>query len=165
VTQVLAVYHVTGVNPVPWKAASPGRGARDQKARGFSDEALTTYKKALKEEVVLQNSHLKMIATGMPVTIEFFFHRQLDQPNSKEADATNLQKSTEDALQGILYGNDKHNRDVRSVIVGQSADEFPHILIVVKPFDPAIARSEEALYPRPVYTIKSNINETGEDLF
>jgi len=62
----------------------------------------------------------------------FYFWKQLDSYETEsgrrhqrhEADATNLQKATEDALQGVLIDNDRHVRKVGSTIVEQG----PHVV-------------------------------------
>jgi len=46
-----------------------------------------------------------------------------------QVDATNIQKGLEDALQGVLFGNDRSVRDVRTVVVEQHADVTPRIAI------------------------------------
>ena len=50
------------------------------------------------------------------------------------ADSTNLQKSTEDALQGLLYGNDRETRYVSSEIVDQGPDVHPCIVVHLEPW-------------------------------
>lgn len=161
-------YHVTGLNPVPWKATRYGAAAKVGKVGLAGDENLMVYKRALKEEIVLQNAHLVQVPKGVPVRVVIFIHRRLevwDGGHNMWADATNLQKSTEDALNKILWTDDKNNRSVRTEVVEQDADVEPHILIVISPWDPAVVRSEEAKYPRPIYTRKSNINPEDMELF
>lgn len=46
-----------------------------------------------------------------------------------QVDATNIQKGLEDALQGVLFGNDRDVRDVRTVVVEQSENTTPGIAI------------------------------------
>lgn len=164
------IYHITGINPEPWTASQAARGKTH--ISFYKQAKLVAYQQAIKEELPLQNGHIFQYPKDTPIRIEFFLYRQLDGDDEKKqranwADATNLQKSTEDALQGILYDNDKRNRDVRTVVVEQTPETEPHITIIVWIFDPAIARTEVAKYPRPIYntTHKSNVQASGPELF
>jgi hypothetical protein len=77
--------------------------------------------------------------------LELYFWRQVntyDDDGRRRvggyADATNLQKATEDALEGRLYANDRQVVQVRSTVVGQGAAVEPRILIGLwnpKPLD------------------------------
>jgi Holliday junction resolvase RusA-like endonuclease len=51
-----------------------------------------------------------------------------------EADVTNLQKATEDALQGVLFANDRDVRAVHSYLLEQGADVEPGIVIGLEPY-------------------------------
>lgn len=56
-----------------------------------------------------------------------------------QVDATNIQKGLEDALQGVLFGNDRDVRDIRTVVVEQGVDVTPGIAICARNwygFDP-----------------------------
>jgi hypothetical protein len=76
--------------------------------------------------------------------VKFWFWRRRDEyktPQARthrkhEADATNLQKATEDALQGILYKNDKDNRHVESFVVEQGPNVEPMIAIAIRQISP-----------------------------
>lgn len=71
------------------------------------------------------------------IKLTFYFFRQqakyLDTNDKvrqrNQADATNMQKGLEDALQGILFDNDKSVSDIRSVIVSQGPYVEPCIII------------------------------------
>src|SRR5258708_2084247 len=110
-------YLLEGVNPEPWMASegSVGRGKGRQFVRFHKPDQLRNYQEAVKAEMPRQNPH----AVERPGDIEvmFFFWRQLSQfelhedtkrRRSHVADATNLQKALEDALQGVLYKNDRN---------------------------------------------------------
>jgi len=119
-------YQITGINPEPWTPALiPRRGAP---VKGGKLEA---YQAAIKEELPLQNGHLTQHEGDLMCW--FFVYRS--SAFGKQADATNIQKATEDALQDILFGNDRYNRDVRCVILEQSPTTDPHIYIMIAPFD------------------------------
>lgn len=57
------------------------------------------------------------------------YEGQTRRVTKSQVDATNIQKGLEDALQGTLFGNDRDVRDVRTVVVEQSADTVPRIVI------------------------------------
>jgi len=125
----MITYWVTGINPEPWAIGSPYR--RGSKGLGISPNGkLKAYQEALREEFPLQNAHHQMHEGDLQVT--FYFWRSSSHGNI--ADATNLMKATEDGLQKILYANDRSNRDVRSIIMEQTPETSPHILIEVDQF-------------------------------
>jgi Holliday junction resolvase RusA-like endonuclease len=126
-----ATYWVTGINPEPWAVGTPYR--KGSKGMGISPNGkLVAYQEALADEFTQQNAHGK--AWTGDLKIKFLFWRSSAHGNV--ADATNLQKATEDALQGVLYSNDRANREVGSVIMAQAPEVSPHILIIVQRFDP-----------------------------
>ena len=135
-------YVVTGINPEPWRTVGvPRRGTP------VKDGKLVAYQLALKEDLPLQNGHVRMFDGNLKVT--FFFWRS--SAHGKPADTTNLQKATEDALQEILYTNDKSNRHVESVLCEQEPTTLPHIVIRIAEFDPSVipvVRHEEAYTER-----------------
>lgn len=137
-------YHITGINPEPWVSPEATVGRKGGKAfvQFYSSDGLKAYQEAVKEEIAQQNGHL-MKYEG-PLVVEFFFWRNTDNGEvddrkmvRNEADATNMQKACEDALQGVLYDNDKRNRIVSSYIVDVGPTVQPHIAIRIEPFDPA----------------------------
>lgn len=77
-----------------------------------------------------------------PLKLTFYFWRdraEYTTPNQRQhrkhqADATNLQKATEDALQGVLFENDKDVQDVRTVIVEQGPGVMPRIIVKIEPY-------------------------------
>jgi Holliday junction resolvase RusA-like endonuclease len=119
-------YQISGINPEPWTPALIPR--RGQPVKGGKLEA---YQAAIKEELPLQNAHF--IQHEGDLSCWFFVYRS--SAHGKQADATNIQKATEDALQGVLFGNDRYNRDVRCVIMEQSPTTNPHLYIRIGDFD------------------------------
>jgi Holliday junction resolvase RusA-like endonuclease len=139
------IWRVIDVNPEPW-VAPPFTVARNRSsgkafAKAGKNSQLAAFQDAVRE--ALESS--KEIVTG-EIVLRFFFWRRLDQykgvrrtVTKNQVDATNLQKATEDALQGIFFGNDRNVRDVRSVIVEQGQDVIPRIVLNIQPwvdFDP-----------------------------
>jgi Holliday junction resolvase RusA-like endonuclease len=134
-------YWVWGVNPEPWRA--PGFTHRGRAIVPVKDGKTEAYQEALAEEVVSQNPDLTMHEGEL--IVEFYFWRSTAY--NMPADATNCQKATEDALQGVLYVNDKSNRRVSSMICEQSPETFPAIIIRISKWNPRVV---PVLPERPV---------------
>lgn len=77
------------------------------------------------------------------VEVQLFIWRQIETMKvsgkrdriGKPADATNIQKATEDAIQGILIENDKNVRLISTHVVEQSSTVTPCIVLRVKPYE------------------------------
>jgi hypothetical protein len=119
-------YHLP-LNPEPWAigAISGNRIA--------PNPGLVTYQNAVREELDGE----PMLPKEMRKLTFYFFRRidkyinTADRVQSRNAvDATNLQKGLEDALQGVLFENDREVRDIRSVIVQQGHDVDPAFVII-----------------------------------
>lgn len=117
------------VNPRPWTTPPYSISRANGKFRVFAgrDEAGHNFKEAVREELL--NQYAEML--DPPYRLEFWFWRCLD-PKSKEADATNMQKLCEDALQDIVITNDRFVRSVKSNIMEQSETTPGMILIEVE---------------------------------
>jgi hypothetical protein len=127
-----------GLNPEPWKAPDVFRG------RGVKNADLRAYQMAVQELLGSEFSRCGMNAPAFPkgqnLDVCFWFWRHLASYKTKtgrnsmarRADATNMQKSTEDALQGILFDNDRDNRSVCSHWVEQGPDVEPAVLISIR---------------------------------
>ena len=132
------------LNPEPWEIgqASVGRRGGKYYANIGRSEQLYSYQEAVREcfgEPDMMEGYLKLT---------FFFWRRLDTyryekertARKHEADATNLQKALEDALQGYLFNNDKDNHDIRSIIVVQDEATEPAIIVKAEQFDTSVYR-------------------------
>lgn len=133
-------WYVLQLQAVPWRVGpvTVGRG----KNKGLygkvgRDQELHNFQEAVRDELLRQDP--LMIIDGK-VRLTILFWRKIEQyktaksraVRNQEADATNLLKATEDALQGILFGNDKDNVDVRSIIVEQNEDAEAKIVLRVE---------------------------------
>lgn len=126
-----AEWFAAWVNPTPWTAPKWGRG------RPYKDKELDAYQKALKDEFATNYPDLEPF-TGA-IALEFYFWRRLDSYQStrrrqrrNRADATNLQKATEDALQGVLFANDRDVLHVESFLMAQDDDVEGRVVVRVK---------------------------------
>lgn len=133
-------YIFDGINPEPWEAPQASTGRRGKKifTSMHSTAKQRNYQEAIKEmadDLLLEQPFF----INPPYDVRFFFWRDTTG-GAMVADATNLQKSTEDALQGKFYSNDRYNPAVSSVIIDQGAHVLPAVLVVIGQFD---ARSYE----------------------
>ena len=130
-------WFVLDVNPEPWAVGPVGYARRSGKMSAYvgRNAQLEAFKEAVRE--ALGDGHEKIVGR---VALQFFFWRnradyktpQARTHRKHEADVTNLQKSTEDALQGILFENDKDTNDIRSVLVEQGPDVPGRIVLSIE---------------------------------
>jgi Holliday junction resolvase RusA-like endonuclease len=131
-------WFVLDLNPEPW-AIGPLSVGRAKGGKMFPSVGRNTqlwhYQQAIKE------------ALGAPdiffegkIELRFYFWRRRDEYNTPqarthrkhEADLTNLQKATEDALQGILFKNDKDVSVIHSWMVQQGPDVEGCVIIAIR---------------------------------
>jgi hypothetical protein len=120
-------WYLIHLNPEPWAIGTAH-------AKGISpNPGLVSYQHAVKGELEGE----AMLPPAMR-RLTFYFRRKVDKyldaadhrRSRNAADATNLQKGLEDALQGVLFENDREIRDIRSVIVQQGTQvDHPFIII------------------------------------
>jgi Holliday junction resolvase RusA-like endonuclease len=126
-------YHVE-INPEPWAVGPVGTRRLNGKMSAYvgRNQQLAAYQEAVREE--LGDGH-EMIEGRVRIVFLFWRNRaeyetvQARTHRKHEADVTNLQKATEDALQGVLFKNDKNVNDIHSVMVEQGPDVRGMILI------------------------------------
>lgn len=133
-------YITIPLNPEPWAVGTLGIAYKGRKPYPTMapNPQLVSFKEAIKEHF---EGHDYMLPYK-EVEVEFYFWRRLDQylgPSGRKvtksaADSTNLQKGLEDALQGILFGNDRYVRSIKSVIMDQSRTTEPMILVTATQF-------------------------------
>lgn len=135
------IFTFPGVNPEPWAIGPLGYRNVSGKPRPYigPNLKLQSYQAELKEDLIKALGPDKFRNPyGGSCSIKFLFWRRLDKwdtPTGRKsgahaADVTNLQKGTEDALQGILITNDRNVRTVQSQVVEQSEDTNPGLIIV-----------------------------------
>lgn len=133
-------WFVVGVNAEPW-AIGPitvGRKGKGHFPIVGRNQKLASYQEALAAELegagILEGE----------VEITLFIWRRLDnglsfdgkKHRAHQADATNIQKATEDAIQGVLIQNDRNVRKVTTEIVEQNATVEPCVAIRTRPYEP-----------------------------
>jgi Holliday junction resolvase RusA-like endonuclease len=130
-----------GINPEPWAVGPLQVGRRGGKVFPTMGRhaGLAAYQEAIREELGDGFEPL-----DGKQRVRFYFWR--NQPtyttaggravHKNFADVTNMQKALEDALQGILFVNDRDTWDIRSVIVDQGPDVIGKVLFSVEPLQP-----------------------------
>jgi len=125
------ISHLLWLNPEPWAIGTVSY------KRIAPNANLVAFQSAVKEEL----DGVEMLPPEYR-SIKFYFWRQQaryismdDKIRSRnQADATNMQKALEDALQGVLFENDREVRKISSEIVEQGYDVEPCILITAEPY-------------------------------
>lgn len=136
--------YITGINPEPWTAPDVAVGRSGGKAFPIVHKKarLRAYQEAISESVRDAYPDIEMWGAGQHIRARFLFWRQLDSYTTasgkagkrNEADATNLQKALEDALQGILFFNDRDIKTIESVIVDEGPEVQPTIVVMLDRF-------------------------------
>ena len=128
-TKVIA--YAFPINPQPW-----AMGTVTPYKRVAPNKTLVAYQSAIRDSLADAGA---VILDG-PYSIRFTFARTRERfinPAGKhgvqnQADATNMQKATEDAMQGVLIGNDRDVFHVESDNLPQGIDEFAYVVIELK---------------------------------
>lgn len=133
------MWYVLHLNPEPWAVGPVGVARTSGKMRPFvgRNQQLAAYQEAVREAMP---EHAQEIVG--PVSLSFFFWRHMAEyvtPQARthrkhEADATNMQKALEDALQGVLYKNDRDVKHIESYIVDQGPEVIPLVIVEAKPY-------------------------------
>lgn len=133
-------FFVVALNPEPWAVGPLGVGRRGKNAYAYlgENQKLAAYQSALREEL----EGAGVLSGEVEVTL--YIWRKLETAKvicgrdrkAKTSDATNIQKATEDALQGVLIENDRNVRKICTEIVEQNDTTEPCIVVRVKPYEP-----------------------------
>lgn len=116
--------HVLAVNPEPWTSPSIARRGATKGVVVYKNEQLRTYQLAVKE---LLGDRVPEFPAGTRLSLTFYFWRNTTK--GQPADATNMQKATEDAIQDVLLDNDRHVVHVESWIMEQGTDVEGRVVI------------------------------------
>jgi Holliday junction resolvase RusA-like endonuclease len=135
------LYLPIDVNPEPWAIGPVGYARRGGKMSAYvgQNKQLDAYKQAVAESAkpLLPADH---ILWNCDMQLEFYFWRQradYKTPQARtarkhEADLTNMVKATEDALQGVVYKNDRDTKSIIAHLVEQGPDVQGRILVCVR---------------------------------
>lgn len=129
------VTYALPINPEPWAVGSAfvKRGGGKTYAAIAPNKTLKLYQEAVRAELEALG------AQEMPgkYALEFYFYRQnasyTDAAGRRRTrnrpDVTNMQKATEDAIQGVLIGNDRDVVSVSSYLVAAGPEVDPMVVI------------------------------------
>jgi len=144
------------VNPEPWTVGPLNVGRKNGGLYPYMGAAqqLVAFQEAIREE--FGEGHQKISGD---VIVRFYFWRRQStyettagrKHRKHQTDATNMQKALEDALQGILYENDRDVQDIRSVVMMQGPEVEPMIVISVEQ-GPTLE-----ILPREVYAMMERL--------
>lgn len=134
---VSAWYAIDGVNPEPWEASQTAVGYRNggHYVQHYKSEQLKAYQESVADLFKDQNPEHHFFEG--PIELTFYLWRAMadyevgdgQKSRAHQADATNCQKALEDALQGILFKNDRDVVQTQTRMMEQGADVTPRILI------------------------------------
>ena len=129
------VTYALPVNPEPWVVGNAyvGRGGGKAFAKIAPDKTLKLYQEAVRAELEVQGAEM----VEGKYALELYFFRQNAQYKDAAGrtrtrntpDVTNMQKATEDALQGVLIGNDRDVVSVSSHLVAAGTDVDPMVVV------------------------------------
>lgn len=119
----MTTFIIEGLVSEPWTAPTFVR--RGNGGYASKNERLRIYQNALAEAV--RDKYPNAPCLDCDITFDLYIWRELEQYETesgrrqtrKRADRSNLLKATEDALQGILFFNDRQIRDGRTHVVKQ----------------------------------------------
>lgn len=137
------IFLIQDVNPEPWESPEAAIGRKRGKLvpQLFTKPKQRMYQESLRSAFHERYGFDVELAEG-EISVEFYFWRDMTpvetarsrKTRAHVADATNLQKATEDALQGLLYANDEKVKHVQSLVVEQDVAVRPAILIIIRPY-------------------------------
>lgn len=125
-----AAWYALDINPEPWAVGPLGVARSSGQLRPYMgrNQQLDAYKEAVRDELITRYPG-QMEVKPPYYELDFFFWRNqaiyegANKTVQKNiADATNMQKATEDALQGLLIENDRQVVHVSATIVAQGPD-------------------------------------------
>jgi Holliday junction resolvase RusA-like endonuclease len=165
-----AWYSIEHVNPEPWESPEGSIGRRNGGlfVAMHSTERMRNFQASVREEFELQNPGYRK-EEGL-LRVEFHLWRQLVEYDTdkrkqrgKVADATNCQKALEDALQGLLYDNDRDNRFVSCEFAEHDVETIPFILVKVSKWDhvDSTAGAMRTVLEAPVTEAPTNDHNQG----
>lgn len=147
-------WYAIAINPEPW-AVGPAYVVRNAKKfipKIGPNKQLQAYQEAVRGELRRKYPDIEMIEHE--VELKFYFWRVLEKYDqvmsgrtiyANAADSTNLQKGTEDALQGLLIKNDRQVICCASAIISQApliGDAEAQGLVVIRMSRPRDHESE-----------------------
>lgn len=134
------ILFITELNPEPWAMPTIGTARRGKNVYPTTTKngIQEAYQEGLKGSVAAAYPNLEPFPDDMKLQLEIYVWRALDTYQTATgrthtrhvADATNIQKATEDALQGILFKNDTQVKRCSTEIIEQGKDVKSKVLVI-----------------------------------
>lgn len=131
---------IMDLNPEPWTVGTLSMGYKGKSRYPMmsKDQMLRDYQEGVAESIREAYPNLEMYPENVDLHLICKFWRREDEYTSgtgrkssrNVADATNLTKALEDALQGILYKNDQQVKHSEGEIIMEGPDVLPRILVM-----------------------------------
>lgn len=164
----MSAWFVLNLNPEPWAIGPVGYSRRGGKMSAYvaRNQQLDAYKQAVREALGPQNK------IEGKINLKFWFWRnraeyttpQALTHRKHEADGTNLAKATEDALQGVLFDNDRDVSHQEWFLVAQGPDITGRIVIYIEKTDTeAVAARATALLPPDIISALEALPDPKDD--
>lgn len=134
-------WYIIPLTAAPWAIGPLSVGRKGGKPFAFvgPNHQLVAFQEALKEEL---EPAADLLAGEVDLSI--YIWRKLEKSSSggrarkaHQADATNMQKGIEDAIQGVLIENDRNVRRVKTEIMEQDESAESCIVIRLRPYESA----------------------------
>lgn len=132
---------INGINPEPWTSptASVIRAGGKPRPQLHKNARLRNYQEAVQEVIAPELTTRSELFSDDNLDLQCFFWRQIEQyqtatgrnQSRHAADASNLLKALEDALQGLVFKNDRQVRRAQTTIVKQEKNIEPKIIVLV----------------------------------
>jgi Holliday junction resolvase RusA-like endonuclease len=133
--------YIKDLNPEPWTSGTAALGYKGRNKpypKISKDQRLADYQEGVRSCVQEAYPGLEMFPEGIELHLICKFWRQLDSYTGEKgrtqhrnvADATNMTKAVEDALQGVLYKNDRQVKHSEGEIMMEGPDIHPRIMIL-----------------------------------
>lgn len=164
-------YVIRGINPEPWTVPTPSLIRRGGRVIPIlpKDPGLKAYQEAVAAEVERHYPNAPVLEGEVELT--FWLWRQLTRYQGQRkvvqkniADATNMQKALEDALQGVLFVNDRSVIHAETWVMGQSTAIEPCIVIHCRPLKALPAAPLRALEVHPTTTTPDTRSDEREHM-
>lgn len=132
------------INPEPWTSPEVGIGRRNGRPFPIVHKSaqLRTYQDAIADVVGASlPEHFQPFSSE--IVLHFYLWRRLEtyvsasgrNVTKHRVDATNCQKALEDALQGVVFTNDRLVRRISTVMVAQGTSVEPRIDVECWPWE------------------------------
>lgn len=160
------------INPEPWAIGPVGYGRRNGKMSAYvgQNAQLDSFKQAVAEAA---QASWELPPLEGPIKLDFFFwrNRAMYRTDSgrnmtkSKVDATNMQKATEDALQGVVYKNDRDVVDVRSRVVEQGPEVSGLIVVRVQLLEEGYAETFVEGIPQAMLIASAPIQRQDDNVW